>query len=458
MAEMTDDVKILLGDPKKALLRMSLPLLIALVVGQLNSFIDMFWCSSLGMDALAAVGIVSSFCFLLNGIGNGLGMGMSVAMAKRIGAGQKDVAGRIAAQGIVLILTISLVVSPLFLLFADPMISLIGGDVAHAESMAYAYPFLMSAFIMFAHGVFGGLLRAEGAAKRSMTIMLLSVALNMVLDPLFAFTFGMGIAGLAWATVLSTAIAIVPAIYWYFIGRTTYIDVRFNGFRFDGTLIKEFLRTGVPKTVELNIMSAINLALVYFLVVCGGLVGVALYNTTWKYVNLLMIPSQALGGGLVPMGAAAFGSGDMRKVREGYNHSLMLALAITIAGSFVLAIFSEQFAFVFTSSGSAEGLREEMAHAVLLFSLFIPFYAWINISSSLLQAIYMADRSMYSTLVRNILLIAVFWYTSSIDLEAMWWGLILCEIFGGLLMGTLAEMGLRRRTVALAKGGASPVT
>jgi len=451
MVEMTKDVKTLLGDPKKALLKMSVPLFISLIVSQINSFVDMFWCSNLGTDALAAVGIVSSFCFLLSGIGNGLGIGMSVAMAKRIGANEKDMAEQIAAQGIVIILTISIIVTPLFLLFGGPMISLIGGDVAYSESVAYAYPYFFTGFISFAHGVIAGLLRAEGAAKRSMNIMLLCVALNMILDPLFAYTFGLGIAGLAWATVLSTALSLIPAIYWYFIDRSTYISIRLRGFHFNAKLTKEFLRIGVPKMIELNIMSVINLGLVHYLVACGGTAGVVLYNTTWKYVSLLMIPSQALGGGLVPICAAAYGSGNFKKVREGYSYSLMIALAITIIASFVIAIFSDYFAMVFTSSGSAMELREEMSHTIRLFAIFIPFYAWINISSSLLQAIYMADRSMYSTFIRNILLVVVFWYTSSLDLEAMWWGLILCEIFGGFLMGTWAEIGLRKRILTYSK-------
>ena len=64
---------------------------------------------------------------------------------------------------------------------------------------------------------------------------------------------------------------------------------------------------------------------------------------------------------------------------------------------------------------------------------------------------YMADRSMYSTLIRNILLVTVFWYTSTLNLEAMWWGLIICEIVGGFLMGSIAEYGLRKRKAMLTR-------
>lgn len=443
--EMTKDVKVMLGDPKKALFTMTGPLLISLAVGQINSIVDTYWCSNLGLNALSAVGIVSSLYFLLNGIGNGLGLGISISIARRIGAKEKSIAERIASQGIVFIIAISLVVTPLFLFFSNPIISMIGGGVAYSESIAYAHPYFLSGSVFFIHSIFAGLLRAEGAVRKSMIILILSVLLNLVLDPIFAFTFGLGIAGLSWASVVSTFLSALLAVYWYFIERSTYIHPSFTAFRFERPLIMEFLRLGVPKMIELNIMSIINLWLVHFLIVGGGEVGVALYNTTWKYVGLLLLPSHALGGGLVPICAAAYGSGDLKKVREAYSFSLAVSLSITTAAALFVAIFSNQFAILFTSSGSAMQLREGMAHTIRLFCIFIPFYGWINMASSLLQAIYMADRSMYSTLIRNILLVVVFWYTSTLSLEAMWWGLIICEILGGFLMGSIAEYGLRKR-------------
>ena len=289
-----------------------------------------------------------------------------------------------------------------------------------------------------------------------MTVMLLSAVFNMILDPLFAFALGLGVGGLAWATVASTLIAIMPGAFWYFVQRSTYVEIRFAHFRIRPALMGEFLRIGVPKIVELNIMSVINLALVHYLVVCGGSTGVVLYNTTWRYVSLLIIPSQAFGGGLIPICAAAYGGGNFSKVRQGYNLALMVSMTITMAAVIVVASFSDVFASVFTSTESMVGLRDDMSHTIQLFCVFIPFYAWINIASSLLQALCLADRSLYSTLIRNILLVAVFWYTSSLDLEAMWWGLVLCEIFGGFLMGGWAEYGLRKRIDSFRMSGPVP--
>ncbi len=128
--EMTNDVKVMLGDPKRALFIMAGPIFVSLIVVQINSIVDTYWCSTLGMNALSAVGIVSSLYFLLNGIGQGLGLGMSISIAKRIGAKEKDVAERIASQGIVFIFCISVVVTPLFLIFGEPSISMIGDGVA----------------------------------------------------------------------------------------------------------------------------------------------------------------------------------------------------------------------------------------------------------------------------------------------------------------------------------------
>ena len=87
MSDATEHVEVMLGEPHKAVLSMFMPVFIALMIGQINVFVDTVWCSSLGVDAMSAISTVSSIYFVLVGIGNGIGIGVNVAISRRIGAG-----------------------------------------------------------------------------------------------------------------------------------------------------------------------------------------------------------------------------------------------------------------------------------------------------------------------------------------------------------------------------------
>ena len=89
------NVSVMLGNPKFAIISMTVPILISLIVSQVNTFVDMFWCSTLGDDSLAAVGIASSLYWLIAGIGNGIGIGVSASAAFNIGSGNKVAADSI---------------------------------------------------------------------------------------------------------------------------------------------------------------------------------------------------------------------------------------------------------------------------------------------------------------------------------------------------------------------------
>ena len=85
----TKGVQTMLGEPRRAVLSMVVPVFIALLIGYLNSLVDSVWCSSLGVNALSAINLVSSLYFFVVGIGNGIGVGLNVAISRRIGEGDR---------------------------------------------------------------------------------------------------------------------------------------------------------------------------------------------------------------------------------------------------------------------------------------------------------------------------------------------------------------------------------
>lgn len=444
--QLTADAKNMLGDPKVAIRMMAVPMFVSLMVAQVNIFVDTFWCSSLGTVALAAVGIITSFYLIMSGIGSGIGVGISASIAAKVATRRKEEADVVASVSIKFMFLAGLLMVPIMLLIANPILLAVGGADVYDDGRAYGLPYYLGASVIIMQGVFAGILRGEGASKRSMIMMVTAAVLNIILDPLFTFVFDWGIAGLSWATITSTAASLLLFIYWYYVKpETTYIDLHLKSAKMEKHILKDFLTVGIPKAIESDIMAAVNFILNYFVVFCWGSYGYAVYATSWKYVDLMLVPSVALAGALVPIAAASFSRHDFPKMRFSYGYAMGWTLIVTSVVAVILYLFMDYAAIIFTYSEESIAMREDIIHVTRIFLMIGVLFSAINIASSLLQAMRMANNSMWSTVIRNMLLIVVFGLTCTISPDAMWWGFVFCEIIGLLLMCGWAEAGYRMK-------------
>ena len=234
----TDNI---LGDPRKSLMVMVVPIAIGMLVQALNNLVDAIWVSSLGTGALAATGVVFPFFFILVGIGNGLGVGASQAIARRIGTGDRAGASAAAAQVMVIGLIVGVVMTAVFALLAEPIFTVAGAGPYLEETLAYGIPIMLCSPIYMVSFIFSALLRSEGAAKKSMYIQVAGVAAHMVLDPILIFGLDMGITGAAVASALAMVMASLMAVRYYLSG-DMYVRFSFRGFRFDRDLDRDILK------------------------------------------------------------------------------------------------------------------------------------------------------------------------------------------------------------------------
>lgn len=447
--QLTDDARTMLGDYRHAIRAMALPMFVSLMVAQVNTFVDTFWCSSLGSTALAAVGIVASFYLIITGIGSGIGIGISSSIAAKIARKNKEGVDRVATVSLKFMFVIGLLCVPVFLVIADPVVLAVGGDDTYAEGQDYGFPFYLCAWVLVMQGVCSGILRGEGASRKSMYILVTGAVLNIIFDPLFTFVFDWGICGLSWATVAATALSMIPFVYWYFVKpESVYADVKLRKYRVEKSSLKDFLAVGVPKTVELDFMYCVNFILNFFVVYCWGSYGYSVYATAYKFVDLILVPSVALAGALVPVASAAFSARDYSKLRDAYKYSMKSACVITLALAVVFFLTMDWACIIFTYDDSTRYLRDDMVHVARILLVVAVMFAGINISSAALQSIGMARASLYSTIIRNIAIIIAFWFGGMVLVspDAIWWGFDLCEVFGVVLMVAWAEYGIRLRT------------
>lgn len=443
---MTKDVEKLLGDPKRAIVLMMVPVIIAMTFQSLNSVINSVWVANLGPSALAAVGLVFPLFFIIVAVGNGIGVGASQTIAMHIGMGDKEGADKSAVQAIVLTFIASIIITAVLGLFLRPLLMVMGGGNIIDECYEYALPIILFAPVIMISGLFSNLLRSEGAARRSMTIQVLTACINVVIDPFFiyqpfGFGLGLGIAGAAIGTVVSMFIGLLVAVYWFKGKKDTYLKLSLKGFRFDRKIDKMIFRVGIPASLEMMIISLVSLMMNIVLIGAGGDDAVAIYTSSWRIINILMIPLMATGSAMVPVCAAAFGAKRFDRVKDAYRYTLKLVVVIMLVISLITAVAAGYMAMIFTYTEATIHLRSEMVAVLHAGCIFLPFASWGATASALFQSLGMGTKSLICSLVRNLIQVplCMFLFGMGGTLGFIWMGVVIGQIVGSVLAGVWGE-------------------
>ncbi len=440
--EESEDLKRMLGEPGQAIRSMLLPLIISYLVVQINLFADTSWCSGLGSDASSAVSTISPFYWIVSGLGTGIGIGAATAIARCLGRHDHASANRLASQTLVLSIIIGVVTTPFLFIAVVPAVEMMGAGGIMDLCKSYIYPQVLAGTLVILDGTISGIIRAEGAAKRSMIMLLAGAAVNIVLDPVMIYGLDMGLTGAGWATVISSTASAGIGLWWYRRG-TLFLKLEISDMRPNLGDMKEILFVGVPRATESMLISVMSMVQRIFVIACGGTAAAMFYNIPWRFVSLAEVISQAVGSALIPVCSAALGSKDAEKAKKGYRYSISLTMLWMIVIAAVLFVFADWAIIPFTYSPTMAELRPEFAHVLRIYALLIPFVGMIDIGSSILQSLRMAQISMLSSFARNILIVVLLFFGSSISLDAIYWSLVVAEIIGGTLMLWLAKVGFR---------------
>ena len=446
----------ILGDPRKSLIAMVVPIAIGMIVQSLNNFVDAIWVSGLGTAALAATGVVFPFFFILIGIGNGLGVGASQAIARRIGVGDKEGASRVAAQALVMGVIVGFFITAVFALFPEQIFSAAGAGDYVDETLAYGIPIMVCSPIYMLSFIFSALLRSEGDARKSMTIQIAGVVVHLVMDPVLIFGLGLGLEGAAIASALSALMAAGIAVRYYRRG-DMYVTLSFRGFRFDRELDRDIMRVGLPASLEMILISISTLFMNLIIESVDPVNGVAIYTTGWRILDLLMVFAVSFGSALVPISAAAYGQRSYERIKAVYVYALKYGIALMVTIAIVAIVAAPVLVHMFTYTGSAEALAEEMTRFVRIGCLFLPFCMVGILTSSLFQSVGKGLWSMGATMLRNFLRIPLCYaMVPMMSLTMIWWGVTAGEIIGTTVVAASGVFALRYIRMNLERMGRDP--
>ena len=346
----TKGVGILLGDPKKAVIKLSIPIIVAMSVQTIYSLTDTFWVAGLGADALAAIGFSVPFFMIQMALTGGIAVGGGAAISRRIGARDKAGVDNVADHIFVIMLVLAVALTVLGLALVRELFMYSGAGQTTALGVAYARVNFAGSFVFFFTNVANSILRSEGDSKRSMQAMILGSGLNVVLDPIFIYTLGFGVAGAALATVISYASSGLLMFYWFFIKKDTYVSFRFGSFKFDKAIIWDIFRVGIPSSFEQLALASTALIMNYIIVTISNTDGVAVYATAWRVVGIAVAPLIGISISLVSITGAAFGERNFKKAQSALIYAIEVGFLVESAIAVLVYFFAPEIAAVFTES------------------------------------------------------------------------------------------------------------
>ncbi len=436
-APATKGVQTLLGNPKKAIIKLSIPMIVAMSVHTLYSFVDGLWVAGLGPDALAAVGFTFPFFFMLMALSAGLGVGGSSAVSRMIGAKDKNGADNVATHTMVLMLFTSLIIALPFFIFAPAIFARLGAGPVAGMAGEYARILFGGTLIIFFGQVAAALLRGEGDVKRAMVVMMISSGINILLDPVFIYLLKLGVPGAAWATLISICISSGYLFYVFFIKRDTYVDIKFRGFRFRKPILSDILKVGIPASFQQLSMASAMLILNLIAVKVGGTDGVAIFTTGWRVVMFATLPLMGLATAVVSVSGAAFGGKAYTKLDSGYMYAVRIGLVIELAMATITYILAPYIAWLFTMTQESIRIRADLINFLRIMCIFYPAVSPGMLSSAMFQGTGKGTYSLVLTITRAVILTTPLAYlmavTLGMQLEGLWWGIVAGNSTGALI-------------------------
>lgn len=422
---------------------MAIPFLISLAVVQINVFADTFWVSNLGVVAVSGMTSAVPMYVMFTVVGLGLSTGIVTSIAFHIGKGDREVAGKLAGNTIFLGLVISALCSVALFLCMDLLIEVMGAQDVSEEIHEYMLPFLLFSPITVLNTVFGGMLRAEGAAGRSTAVQLSSIGLNIILDPLLIFGLGLGIMGAGLATVLSYLFGVLISSNWY-IRKKTQIIIRLGDLRPSRDAMLELLGVGGPKMVEGFVNNVVILIQRIFIIMASGTVGVSLFNVPFRYVSLSMCPVEAIGMAAVPVIAANYGKSDGDKMRMAHSLVFRYAVMLSLSVAVIVVLLAPLLISLFTLEETMNEWYDELVWNMRAYCIIIPLFAVQSASVSILQAVKKTKIPMRITMIAGVFRIIAFWTAIPFGYQGITVALVLSYLLSCTLSVIMAEKNFSR--------------
>lgn len=453
--ETNANVDVITGDPKKAINKLAYPLMASMLLIMLNNIIDGIWVAGLGASALAALGFVTPLFTVLVGVGTGVGAGANSLIARFIGMKDKDSANNAVIHALILFIIVTVILTLFFLITLKDLLIVMGASNVIDLAVEYGFYIFLGSFSILLPPMFAGIFRAEGDVKKATVPMAVTAITNMILDPIFIYTFDMGIGGAAIATVIASVLGLLMMIYWMFIKKSTYFSFKLSNYKRKMSMYKDMLTVSIPASIEEIIMAVVAIIINLLIEIIAGTNAVAVFTAGWRVISIGIIPAIGVATAGLTVCGVAYGARNYDRLKEAIRYSAKLGFVISLIVCLILVIFSDQIAYLFAYSSNSSQLAPligEFLRVMFVFVLPISFGATAGFA---FQGMGKGPTSLIITIIRELILVvffaSVFGLILDLGIDGIYWGMNIGGIVGSIIGYAYIEYYVKKLQKSVAK-------
>lgn len=360
------------GNMTKSLIKLGMPVVIAMLVMAVNNVVDTFWVARLGTLPIAAVSIAFPISLFFTGIGLTFGIGGGAYISRLLGANQVDKAGKVASVSIITAFLTGLLTALSCYLFLPKILVFMGADNTTMQlATSYGKLFIVSCIIGTINVSSGNIVVSQGASKISGMAMIFGAVVNMLLDPLFIYTLNGGVEGAAWATIVAQLLTTFIYVLYF---RKSPVKVSLTRFKPTRQMYCEVIKIGISMLL-LQFLQSLSISLLQNASARYGSEAVAAIGIVLKIVTLGTNVVFGFVKGLQPIAGYNYGAKNYIRVREAIRYSLILTTSFCIVWSLVILLFTDSIISCFGDDQGVKVIAEEAlrANTILFFTFGFQF-------------------------------------------------------------------------------------
>ena len=377
----------------KKILLFSLPLLLGNVFQQLYNTVDSVIVGNyVGGDALAAVGTSGPIINLLVGLFMGIATGAGVVIARYFGA--QDSEGVHDAVHTTLAATFigGLFLTVVGVLLSPTVVRLIGvPENIMADSISYLRIYFGGIIAMMTYNMGAGILRAVGDSKTPLYFLIISSIVNIILDMVFVIALDMGVAGVAWATLIAQAVSATLTIMTLCRVNASY-RVSLRQIRTKMSYLKEIIRIGLPSGLQNAIISMSNIVVQSYINSFGS-AAIAGYSTYGKVDAFALMPVMSLSMAITTFTSQNIGAQRYDRVRQGVKTGLCMTCGTAVVLTSLVVVFARALLGIFTSD------QQIIDYGLLTMTYQAPFYIILAVNNTLAGILRGAGKASVPSII-----------------------------------------------------------
>ncbi|MBQ8077005.1 MAG: MATE family efflux transporter [Eubacterium sp.] len=377
----------------KAVAALALPSMLGMLINIVYNLADTFFVGQTGdANQVSAVSLSMPLFLLFIALGNLFGVGGCAFVSRSLGEGNRDIIKTISAFCIYAGIAAGILLGGIFLIFREPILYLVGASDAsigfasdYLKWISFGAPFIVTSITV------GNLIRGEGAAKESVTGMIIGQLTNIVLDPIFIlgkgskvlfftlpFGLDMGVAGAAIATVLGNVVSVLYFLV-YFLRGKSILSITPKRFSVKNGIAKGVINVGLPAALNNLLMSVSNIVINMFLSHYGD-TAVAAMGVAMKANMLVVMLQLGLAQGIQPLVGYCYGAKNYLRMKNSMRFSMLCNIIIGGVMTTVYIFFRRQVIGMFIDNGEVIEYGVKMLTALMSSGALIGIMFIINFS------------------------------------------------------------------------------